>query len=173
MNKPVHRVLIVDDHPLMRQGIRQILESAQEWQVVAEADSGEAALSSVAQHLPDLILLDLSMKGMSGLKVLEHLRARDYDKKIVLLTVSDSADDLIAALRLGADGYLLKDTEANDLLAQLAQVMEDKVVMSPPMVEKMALSLRENDRGKIEPLTPREQEIVSAIAAANQTSALH
>lgn len=158
------KTLIVDDHPLVRQGIRQILALSPLWQVVAEADGGEQALVAVAEHLPELILLDLQMKGMGGLEVLQHLRERDFAGKIVLLTMSDDAQDLLTALRCGADGYLLKDMEPEDLLTQLAQVLDDKVAMSPLMAERMAVAIRSQDRGKTEPLTPREQEIVTAIA---------
>lgn len=158
-------VLIVDDHPLVRRGIRQILSLSPSWQVVGEADSGESALTLVAQTLPSLILLDLQMKGISGLQVLEHLREHDFAGKIVLLTMSDSAQDLLNALRLGADGYLLKDSEPQMLLDGLAQVMDDKVVMSPWMSEKLALAIRTDNRPRtLQSLTAREQEIVFAIA---------
>ena len=110
------KVLLVDDHPLMRRGINQLLSFEDEFEVVAEASNGADAVAMNHSHQPDLILLDLNMKGMSGLDTLNALRADGCDAKVVILTVSDSPADIEAIIKAGADGYLLKDTEPDELV---------------------------------------------------------
>lgn len=102
-------VVIIDDHPLFRKGVSQLLALNDELQLIGEASSGEEGLEIARALEPDLILLDLNMKGMGGIETLRALREADLAARILILTVSDAADDLVAAIRAGADGYLLKD----------------------------------------------------------------
>ena len=111
-----YRVMIVDDHPLMRRGIKQLLGLDARFSVVAEAGNGSEAVALALQHTPDVILLDLNMKGMSGLDTLRALRDEGVDARIIVLTVSDARSDLYALIDTGADGYLLKDSEPEQLL---------------------------------------------------------
>lgn len=110
------QVMIVDDHPLMRRGIRQLLELDSVFNVVAEAGDGQTALDLANQNDLDLILLDLNMGRMSGLDTLRALRRDGVTARIVILTVSDAASDIYAMIDAGADGYLLKDGEPEELL---------------------------------------------------------
>lgn len=115
------QVLIVDDHPLMRRGIRQLLALNSDFNVVAEAGDGESAIELANRLEPDVILLDLNMKGMSGLDTLNALRREEVTAQVIILTASDSTSDIYALINAGADGYLLKDSDPevllNDILA--------------------------------------------------------
>lgn len=128
------QVLIVDDHPLMRRGIRQLLEHDDAFRVVAEAGDGATATALAGQHDLDLILLDLHMKGRSGLETLQALRRDGCTARIIILTVSDAGNDIAALIDAGADGYLLKDEDPEVLLqairagAKGGSAFSDKVV---------------------------------------------
>lgn len=114
-----HTIMIVDDHPLMRRGIRQLLELDSNFDVVTEANCGSDAILEAAKYQPDVILLDLNMKGMSGLDTLKALRNEGIDARIIILTVSDARNDVYAMIDAGADGYLLKDSEPEILLENI------------------------------------------------------
>lgn len=122
-NTPAYRVLIVDDHPLMRRGLGQLLELETGFELVGEASNGYQALDAASEHEPDLILLDLNMKGLSGLDTLHALREQNSQAIVVILTVSDNPSDIRALIKAGADGYLLKDTEPEQLLVLLHQAV--------------------------------------------------
>ncbi|MCU6678091.1 nitrate/nitrite response regulator protein NarP [Leclercia tamurae] len=114
-----YQVLIVDDHPLMRRGIRQLLALNSAFQVVAEAGDGESAIGLASRLEVDVILLDLNMKGMSGLDTLNALRRHDITAQIIILTASDSTSDIATLVNAGADGYLLKDSDPEVLLEDI------------------------------------------------------
>ncbi|ACT13437.1 nitrate/nitrite response regulator protein NarP [Pectobacterium aroidearum] len=114
--KPSYRVLIVDDHPLMRRGIRQLLATDAIFDVIGEASNGMEALSLANRDSPDIILLDLNMKGLSGLDTLHALRRDGICARVIVLTVSDAPSDIYALMDAGADGYLLKDSAPEHLL---------------------------------------------------------
>ena len=119
-----YRVMIVDDHPLMRRGIKQLLGLDPLFNVVAEASNGNEAITFALQQAPDVILLDLNMKGLSGLDTLKVLRNEGVDARIIVLTVSDSRNDVYALIDAGADGYLLKDSEPEQLLEHIRSAAE-------------------------------------------------
>ena len=110
------QVMIVDDHPLMRRGVRQLLELDSGFEVVAEAGDGASAIDLANRLDIDVILLDLNMKGMSGLDTLNALRRDGVTAQIIILTVSDASSDVFALIDAGADGYLLKDSDPEVLL---------------------------------------------------------
>lgn len=162
------RVLVIDDHPLFRKGVGDLIDMEPALELVGEAADGEGGARLAAELAPDLILLDLNMKGIDGIETLRRLRADDrVDARIVMLTVSDTEADVLAALRAGADGYLLKDMEPEEMLGQLRDAMRGRLVISPQLTEMLARALRES-RGPQHPddagLTPREREILELIA---------
>ena len=118
------KILIIDDHPLMRRGIKQLIELEKNFEVVGDAGSGNEGIALALKTQPDLIILDLNMKGLSGLDTLKSLRNEDVDARIVILTVSDAKNDIFALIDAGADGYLLKDTEPDTLLGQIKQIAQ-------------------------------------------------
>ncbi len=160
-------VMLVDDHPLLRKGLRQLLAFEAEFEVVAEAGSGAEALASAPELDPDLIILDLNMQGMDGLETLKRLRDEGVTSRIVMLTVSDSNEDVIKAIGLGADGYLLKDSDPDELLEQIKKAASGKMVLSDAVNAALATAIRrpaEKPAADINSLTNREYEILSLIA---------
>ncbi|MDE2624600.1 MAG: two-component system response regulator NarL [Betaproteobacteria bacterium] len=161
-------VLVIDDHPLFRKGVLQLLASAKTLTPVGEAENGEAGIEKALALEPDLILLDLNMKGrLDGIATLEQLRARDVESRIVILTVSDDANDLVAAIRAGADGYLLKDTEPETMLRQLESALFGQTVISDGLASLLATALRQESavetRSRAD-LTERETMILACLA---------
>lgn len=158
-------ILVVDDHPLMRKGIVQLLALEENFEVVGEASNGADAIAMARTDEPDLILLDLNMKGLSGLDTLRAMRDEEITSRVVILTVSDARQDVVALLKAGADGYLLKDTEPEILLAQLEEVMNGKQILSEPL-RPFLENLYETDhlQEKLESLTRREMQILREIA---------
>ncbi len=154
--------MLVDDHPLMRRGLSQLLSFEDEFEVIAEASSGAEAVAKNHEVEPDLILLDLNMKGMSGLDTLNALRADNCDANIVILTVSDSAADIDALVKAGADGYLLKDTEPDELIEVLKNSLNGDKAYSKEVAEYLAD--RENQDDVFDTLTDREMQILRQVA---------
>ncbi|MCG6228553.1 response regulator [Vibrio furnissii] len=156
------RVMLVDDHPLMRRGINQLLSLEDEFDVVAEASNGADAIALAHEVEPDMILLDLNMKGMSGLDTLKALRTDGSSATIVILTVSDSAADIEAIVRAGADGYLLKDTEPDQLVELLKEAVHGNKAYSD--VVAAHLRDRQDQQDVFDLLTDREAQILGEVA---------
>lgn len=165
-----HSVLVIDDHPLFRKGVLQLLAMEPTIKVVGEAGDRAQALALAAAHDPDLILLDLNLKNESGIGVLTALKADDPARRVVMLTVSDSPDDLMAALRAGADGYLLKDMEPEQLLDRIRAALAGETVIGEALAARLAGALREEARQAAAPrrdlalLTERELHVLRALA---------
>jgi len=161
-------VLIVDDHPLFRRGVRQLLEMDAALSVAGEATDGQAALDIASREAPALILMDLNMARMDGLDALRALREAGVESRIVMLTVSDAEEDVIAALRAGADGYLLKDMEPEDLLAAIKEAAEGQMAISPRLAGLLARALSgpraTPGEDALATLTARERETLRALA---------
>lgn len=170
-----HRLLIIDDHPLFRRGVAQLVSTEPEFDVVGEASGGHEGIEMARRLEPDMILLDLNMKDMNGIEVLKVLKGSGLDSRIVMLTVSDQADDLVAALRAGADGYLLKETEPENLLVKLKEAAEGQVTLSEGLASQLAHSLRA-DSGPKPPdqagLTEQENRILELISAGLSNKAV-
>ncbi|HBO37327.1 MAG TPA: two-component system response regulator NarL [Pasteurellaceae bacterium] len=156
------KVLIIDDHPLMRRGIKQLIELEDNFEVVGDAGNGNEGIALALQTEPDLIILDLNMKGLSGLDTLKALRTENVDARIVILTVSDARDDIFALIDAGADGYLLKDTEPDTLLSQIKQIAQGQVILSDSI--KNLLRERHPSQDPIYSLTDREMDVLRLIA---------
>jgi len=139
-------ILIVDDHPLFRKGVIQLIQAAPEFRFVGEAASGREGIVLARRLQPDMILLDLNMKDMNGVEVLKTLKDDGLDSRIIMLTVSDQAEDLMAALQAGADGYLLKDMEPEDLMQQLGEAARGKITISDRLTQLLVTSLRDKAR---------------------------
>lgn len=160
-------IMLVDDHPLLRKGLKQLIAMEDDMTVVAEASNGPDALLLAAEHDPDLIVLDLNMQGMDGIETLKRLRDSGVTSRIIMLTVSDADDDVVAAITNGADGYLLKDMEPELLLEQIHRAVTGKMVLSEAITEILATALRQptqSTTSQLSSLTNREHEILSLIA---------
>jgi two-component system nitrate/nitrite response regulator NarL len=168
--KPI-RILIVDDHTLFRSGIKLVLQRHEGFEVVGEAGDGLEGVKRAKQLQPDVVLLDLHMAATGGLEAL-HLLAEDVpEAQVIMLTVSENADDLLETLRAGARGYLLKNIDTEFLLESIRRAARGESVMSPQMANKLADSLRAAPKDSavmadISPgkLSPREREIIVMLA---------
>lgn len=139
-------ILVVDDHPLFRKGVIQLIQATPEFRFIGEAASGTEGIQLAQRLHPDMVLLDLNMKDMSGVDVLKAIKDEGLDSRVVMLTVSDQADDLVAALQAGAEGYLLKDMEPEDLMRQLVEAASGKITISERLTQLLVTSLRGKSR---------------------------
>lgn len=163
------RVILADDHTLVRAGIRRILESQPQFEVVAEAHDGAAALDAVAQHDADVLVLDLNMNGLEGIDVLRQAKRTKPDLRVVILTMHAGREYVSRALAEGADGYLLKDSAVQDLAGAIANVMLGGTFFSPAIQQQMADMMREGHKEGLHGLTDREREVLTLIARGLST----
>lgn len=159
------RVLIADDHSVVRTGIRHILEGEPGFHVVAEATNGAEALALSLEHRPDVVLLDISMPGGSGLQVAVALRERSPATRVLMLSMYDQAEYVLESVRAGAHGYLLKDTAASELRQAVRAVRNGQSYFSPSVASRLTAAVRGEDRGVLEQLTMREREVLIGIAS--------
>ncbi|SIS89620.1 two-component system response regulator NarL [Neptunomonas antarctica] len=160
-------ILLIDDHPLLRKGVKQLIELDDELKVIAEASNAIDGIKMAKETEPDLILLDLNMPNINGIETLKMLRDEEVASRVIVFTVSDNEEDVVAALKAGADGYLLKDMEPEELLASLHQAALGKVVISDKLTTLLAQALqsgRSSNKSDISSLTPREKQIIKLIA---------
>lgn len=168
MNAPArHTVLLVDDHPMLRNGLRQLLELEEDFRVIGEASDGEEALALLDSLQPDLVMLDNNMPVLNGLETLKRLRQAGFLGKVLLFTVSDEEADVSGALREGADGYLLKDMKPAELIRHVRSAMQGKIAVSPALTPVLAQSLRTPVAQSGAELTAREKEVLRMIVAGN------
>ncbi|MCY1208416.1 Nitrate/nitrite response regulator protein NarL [compost metagenome] len=160
-----HTLLLVDDHPMMRRGLRQLIELENDLVVVGEANNGIEACALAARLSPDLIVLDNNMPQLNGVETLKRLREQGFAGKVLLFTVSDAEQDVRDAMRFGADGYLLKDMEPEHLISRLREVLRGALVVSPALTAVLAQALRAPQGASSLDLTDRERQVLKMIAA--------
>lgn len=162
------RVMIVDDHPIVRQGVRSVLANHADIQVVGEADSAAALFATIDSIKPEVILLDIRMPGQSGIEVTQRLK-RDYsDIRVIILTTYDDDEYLFGALRAGAEGYLLKSASQESLADSIRQVGHGERLLSPNLVGKIMREFKDlaKDKARTDSgLTDQELEVLRMIAA--------
>ncbi|MDH3498086.1 MAG: response regulator transcription factor [Gemmatimonadota bacterium] len=163
------RVLVVDDHAVVREGLRHVLGAADGFVVVGEAGTGVEALALAAEHQPDVVLLDLSMPGMSGLEVTAALRARWPAMRVLVLSMHEQDEYVIAAVRGGAHGYVLKDTAPAELRAAIRAVHAGAGFFSPAVASRLGAAVRgevpaDAPSERLARLTPREREVLLFVA---------
>lgn len=151
------RLMIVDDHPLFREGLAHTLGAARGIMVAAQAASGRAALDQWRQARPDVAIIDISMPGMSGIDTVRQLKAQDPRARVLMLTSSEEQEDVVAAIDAGAEGYVTKSIRYADLVAAVREVHAG----GRPLGETIARKLARRDRDK--PLTPRELEVLAKV----------
>jgi len=166
------RVLLADDHPLVRAGVRKVLEQQARVTVVGEAGDGDEALKLLAELEPDLLVLDLNMPNRDGFAVLREARDAAPGVRILVLTMHSSVEYVARAVREGADGYLLKDTAVQDLAAAIESVTAGRPYYSEPAQRALADSLRRpaaDESSRLERLTAREREVLEGVARGRTT----
>ncbi|MDH5516293.1 MAG: two-component system response regulator NarL [Gammaproteobacteria bacterium] len=163
----MYSILVIDDHPLIRRGIKDLVSLDGSFQVIAEADNGASGLILAKELSPDIILLDFNMEKMNGLETLKAIKATELDCRVIILTVSDNEKNIVSTLRAGADGYILKDMEPEDMLAHLHQVVNGHVVLSNKVSDLMVRGLHQEAQKESRnntALTQRENEILLLIS---------
>ena len=163
----ITKIFVVDDHPLFRKGVVQLLQLNPNFQVIGEAGTFEGAVAGITSKEPDLVLLDLNMKGTSGIEFLSAIKNHDPSIKVVMLTVSDSPNDLLQAIKTGADGYLLKDLEPEEILENINRAIEGQVVLSPVLTNALVEALKEKKdepSRSLQGLTEKELMVLKGIS---------
>lgn len=160
------RVMIADDHALMREGIRQLLEFDGSIEVVEEASDGEECLNKIEAAEPDVLLLDINMPNKNGIDVLQTIRDKNMDIKVLILTVHNEVEYLLKAVDIGVDGYLLKDTDFYELKKAIIGVLQGESYIQPSLIPALnsRLVARDVDKDKIDSLTKRELEVLIEVA---------
>ena len=168
------RVILADDHAVVRQGIRQFLETASDITVVAEASDGIEAVRLIREHRPDVAVLDIQMPGASGIEVTRTLRAERLPVGILILTAFDDEPYIRAVLQAGANGYALKTAEARDLVEAVQAVNEGKSALDPVIARKLMAQLAHGAPAEsvVEPLTERELEVLRLTAKGYTNKAI-
>jgi DNA-binding NarL/FixJ family response regulator len=161
------RVLIVDDDALVRAGLSMMLAGADDLQIVAEADDGSVVAELVAEHSPDVVLMDIRMPRMDGLAATELIRARGGAPEIIILTTFDADEHVVRALRAGAGGFLLKDTPPAEIINAIRRVAAGEPILSPSVTRRLIAQVTESRRSPAEDLlaqlSERERQVVIAI----------
>ncbi|MCT6875844.1 two-component system response regulator NarL [Frischella perrara] len=169
MEQIKNTILLIDDHPMLRNGVKQLIGTDSHFLVIAETGSGTEGIQLAVTLEPDIILLDINMNDMNGLEILRYLRRNNVSSRIIIFTVSNTKEDIITALKNGADGYLLKDMEPENLLKALHSIAEGKIIMDESITYIMLDYMRYGDESTIKQshdvklLTPREHEIFNLL----------
>lgn len=158
------RVMLVDDHAVVRMGFRLLLQGSKDVEVVAEAESGEAACSEYAKINPDVLVMDLSMPGIGGLEALTRILARHRDARILVLSAHDDTMHPKRVLRAGALGYLSKRSAPEELIEAIRHVAQGKIFLEPAMANQLAVQQLTGEKNPVEVLSPREFEVFMLLA---------
>lgn len=168
------RLAVVDDHALFRAGLISLLNELGDFQVVGEAGSGAAALEMLSRLRPEVLLLDVNMPGMSGVEVVRQLRQMEAEAqpRILMLTISKSEEDLLGAIAAGADGYLLKSAEPDELRRAIELVHQGLSVLSPQVTRQVMRLVSHGDleRGAESGLSSREMEVLACLSQGKTTA---
>ncbi|MFI7412564.1 response regulator [Streptomyces sp. NPDC049627] len=157
-------LLIVDDHPVVRDGLRGMFESAPGFEVLGEASNGEEALERAAALDPDVILMDLRMPGGGGVAAIAELTRRGARAKVLVLTTYDTDSETLPAIEAGATGYLLKDAHRDELFTAVRAAAQGRTVLSPAVASRLVSAVRAPRATGNEPLSAREREVLALVA---------
>jgi two-component system response regulator NreC len=162
-------IVIAEDHVVLREGLKSLLSSHPDLKVVAEAGDGLEAIRAAQKHSPDLVLMDLSMPRMSGLDAIKEIRRMTPQTKIIVLTIHSAEEYIVAALRAGADAYVLKESNSNELLTAIRSVLEGRRYLTPSISATLIDCLLQRKEGSAirsawDTLTQREREVLKLIA---------
>ncbi len=164
-----HKVIIAEDHAILRDGLRALLSSQPDLQIVAEAENGLEAVQVARLHRPSLILIDLTMPLTNGTEAIRRIKRRYPEIKIIVLTIHKTEEYIRAALKAGADGYVLKDDSSSELIIAIRNVLRNKKYLSPGISNRVVIGYlagpnQSSAQGQLTTLTEREREILKLIA---------
>lgn len=164
------KVLIVDDHPVFRGGLRTLLSARTDFSVVGEARNGEEAVAMARDFKPDLILMDIRMPRFSGIEATRIIKKELPQTRIVMLTVSEDEDDLFEAVKSGAQGYIIKNLAAGDVLNLVKQAADGEAAFTPSLAIRTLMALGKEKREKPESLTTREREVLEQLILGHRNA---
>jgi DNA-binding NarL/FixJ family response regulator len=172
------RVLVVDDDALVRAGLSMVLAGAEDIAIVGEAADGSEVARAVAEHEPDVVLMDIRMPGMDGLAATELVRSQDGAPEVIVLTTFEADDYVLRALRAGASGFLLKDTPPADIVRAVRAVAAGEPMLSPAITRRLIGHVTDSERGdrrrhacqQLDRLTEREREVAIAIGLGSSNA---
>ncbi|MEJ2618975.1 MAG: response regulator transcription factor [Candidatus Thiodiazotropha sp.] len=178
MNSDKKRIIIAEDHNILRAGLKALLISNLQFEVVGEADNGRDAIRRVIELKPDLVIMDLNMPGMNGMDAIREIKERDAEIKTLVLTVHNEEEYVLASLKAGANGYVLKDATQNELMTAAERVLSGKTYLSAEITEKVVNSYLQTNNVNNEPLTrwdtvtQRERQILKLIAEGHTNKSM-
>jgi two-component system invasion response regulator UvrY len=164
---PTISILLVDDHPVVRQGYRRVLENQSDFRVVAEADNAAGAYAAFKMHAPDVVVMDISMKGASGLEAIRNIRARDDRARILVFSMHSEAALVKTAFNAGASGFVTKSSEPAALIQAIRSVARGERAMSDDIAHALAEDSLNSSQSMLERLGEREIEILRQLAAGS------
>jgi DNA-binding NarL/FixJ family response regulator len=159
------KILIADDHSMIREGLKQLIELEDDIQVVSQAGDGLEALEGICAYNPDVVLLDINMPNMNGLQVLQEIKRRDIDTKVLVLTIHNEVEYLYKAVEIGVQGYVLKDSESDVLISAIRAINNGDSYIQPNMASLLfrKMNSKDNTNNNIDDLTRREIEVLKLI----------
>jgi len=163
------KVMLVDDHAVVRMGFKMLLEIDEEIKVIAEAESGEDAIKAYVQHKPDVIVMDITMPGIGGLEAIERILAKDNNAKILVLSAHEDSVHPKRVLNAGAMGYLTKRSAAEELIKAIRTIANGKKYLEASVAQQMAIQQLSGDQNPVDVLSPREFEVFMSLAKGNTT----
>ena len=162
-------VIIADDHSMVREGLKQLLELDGDIVVIGEASDGVECLDLLEKNLPQALLLDINMPNMNGLEVLEKIKEKNLDTKVIILTVHNEVEYLLKAVEIGIDGYMLKDSNSDELKKAIYSVIDGESYIQPNLIPILNSKMIERDveKEKLALLTKRELEVLKLMAVGS------
>lgn len=160
------KIMLVDDHEMVREGVKQLIEFDGDIKVISQASNGEDCLRKLNQELPDIVLLDVNMIGMNGIEVLKEIRKNHIPVKVAMLTVHNEVEYLVNLVDIGVEGYILKDSSSAELVRAIRHIYQGETYIQPDLIPALNSRLvhRDEDREKIDALTRRELEVLKLVA---------
>ncbi len=172
---PRARIILVDDHTLFRKGLAELLEQSGSIEVMAFTGKPDEVATLLSKHHPDVLILDMNMPGTDGITLMQQLRVDGFALPVLILTLSEAEDDLARALRAGANGYLLKSMEPDEVVDAILRAQRGETVVAPAMTAKLVRLFDQkgqNTTSLIDSLTPREAEILTHLSRGESNKAI-